>query len=98
MVTLGAQATDMQSLRGNLFSVQVKALSQAERGGQELGMQKSDNMAWPIASHLEGYVFVHRPVASVSTYHLTNGLVRLDPPILPRGITLCHVFPCPILW
>lgn len=33
----------------------VKLLSQAERG-QELGMQKLDMTAWPIALYLEGLI------------------------------------------
>lgn len=68
--------------RGQIYSeYKVKALSEAERGGQ-----KSDKMSWPIALHLEGYVHVRRPVASASRYHLTNESVRYDPSLLPRGM------------
>lgn len=67
--------------RGQIYSEnKVKALSEAERGGQ-----KSDKTSWPIALHLEGYVRVSRPLAGVSRYHLTNESVRYDPPLLPRG-------------
>lgn len=36
-------------------------------------------MTWPIALHLEGYVYITSPVALVSGYHLTNIIVRYDP-------------------